>query len=178
MPYASASDVGALCHNLLDSESSFSATTAPTLTDIESWLSSGCSIIEAQLGSWGYTTPVANTAGIFPWLTELNALWAAARAELSRTNITIGPGERTRGQVFEKMFWDGMRQLKEMDLTAGGVNRSSARASIYGGGISKIDKDGQESDSDRVAPRFKRGQFTVWTSTPLEHEEDNDEDYD
>ena len=159
MPYASASDVGTFCTNLLGAAgSTFTTATNPTLGAVDVWLSSGCAVLETKLGSSGYTTPVASTAAAYGWLTNLNSLYAAARAEMSRANVTLRVGERTRGQVFDKMFWDELKRLLDMDLTFAGVGRSGT-GTLYTGGISVADKRTYESNSNRVSPRFERGMF-------------------
>jgi len=158
MAYASASDVAANSQSLLHGADSFGTSSSPMLSEVRGWLSSGCSIIETRVASHGYTVPVtAGTRG-YDWAKDLNAIYATARAELSRTNVTLAPGERTRGQVFLEMFWDGLEEFLKMDLTLVGIARGSS-GTLYAGGISKSDKQLDEADSDRVQPRFKRGQF-------------------
>ena len=156
MAYASGSDVASFCRNLRGSAGSiFTTTTDPTLASVDVWLSSGCGVMETKLKSYGYTTPVASTATAYGWMRNMNALYAAARAELSMaTNMRVG--ERTRGQVFDKMFWDELNTMLKMDLTLAGIARSSTGV-LYTGGISETEKDTYESDSDRVDPRFHRG---------------------
>jgi hypothetical protein len=153
--YAAASDVAALCRNLLGSASTFLTTTSPTLASVNTWLSSGCSVIESYLSARGYSTPVAVGTVARAMVTDLNTLYAAARAEMSRANVVLGPGERTRGQVFDEMFRRQLTELLTMDLTIAGIARSNAGI-LFVGGISKDDKDSYEDDTDRVAPRFKR----------------------
>jgi len=117
----------------------------------------------------GYSVPVA--AGIlYDWLADLNALFAAARAEMSRINVVLGPGERTRGQVFDEMFWDGLRNLSKMNLSGAGATRSTA-GKLYVGGISEAVKDTYVDDTDRVKPRFSRRMFdTSGITQPSERE--------
>ena len=158
MSYGTPTGVGGLCYNLLGGKTDFSTSTTPTLAQVEEWLSSGCSIIEAKLTSVGYDVPPAANTIIYAWLADLNNLWASSKAEMARTNITLGPGERTRGQVFEEQFWRGIRQLLDGDLTFAGLSRTST-AKIYVGGVSQDDKDTWEDTSDRVKPRFFRGQY-------------------
>jgi len=158
MPYASSSDVAALCINILNGASDFSASTAPTACMVLRWLSSGCGIIESTLAGLGYDVPVASTVGAHDFLREVNALFGAARAELSRTNATTGPGERTRGQVFNQMFWDELARLKGIDLAMYGLQRATT-GKMYVGGVSQDEKDIIDEDEDRVEPRFRRGQF-------------------
>ena len=156
MAYTSSSTVAALCVNILSGASDFSASSSPTSTAVDGWISSGCSVIDTYLSSKKYDVPIPSGAAAYSWLTNLNTLYAAALVETSRTNITLGPGERTRGRVMLEQFWDELKMLVSMDLTSMGVTRSS-KGSLYVGGISEADKDTYEDDSDRVAPRFERG---------------------
>ncbi len=160
MAYASASDVASRVYNLINGASNFAADTEPTLNQINSFLTSGCGIIEAKLSSCGYETPVG-VGTVYDWLTDLNSLYAAAQAELSKTNINISPGERTRGQVYDEMFWKQLDKLCAMDLTGLGVTSriSNATTSIYVGGTKVDDKQAWEEDTNRVNPRFSRGQI-------------------
>ena len=104
------------------------------------------------------TAAVAATAAVYDWLENLNALYAAAMAETSRTNITLGPGERTRGRVMLEQFWNELKMLVTLDLTSMGVSRSTA-GTLYTGGISESVKETYEEDSDRVSPKFIKGMF-------------------
>ena len=154
MAYAAASDVGALCHNLIGAASGFDTSTSPTLTQVTAWLSSGCAVINSILGTHGYgAIPATSTA--YDFARDANAQFAAMRAEQSRINARITPGERTRADKFKQGFDDAMKMLKEIDLSQLGV--SVQRTSVYAGGISDSDRDTVESDGDRVAPRFIRG---------------------
>lgn len=159
MAYASASNVSAMCRNLLGEFVGFTESSCPTRQQVDGWLSSGCSIIESVLGTAGYSTPVASTSGAYGWLTDLNTLFAAARAEMSRSNVTLSPGERTRGTVFQDLFDNGVEKLLKIDLTTLGVSRSSARGRMYAGGISVSDMQKYDSDTDRVKPIFERNMF-------------------
>jgi len=159
MAYAAASDVAALCKNILAGASNFSAATCPTLDAVEEWLSSGCAVIETHLRAHGYQGADLGTAA-YGWLGDLNALYAAARVELSRTNLSLAPGERTRGQVFDEMFWRGLNRLSDLlegDMTEAGLVRSGTAPELYVGGVSESDKLTWDTDTDRVRPRFYRG---------------------
>jgi hypothetical protein len=166
MAYCSASDVAGLCQNILNGKPTFGAATCPMTMMVKTWMSSGCGIIETRLGAAGYATPVASTTSVYQQLVDCNALYAAARVEMSRTNITLGPGERTRGQVFQEMFEDCITGLLEAgDLTMIGLSRNTARGTVFAGGISASQKQSQEADTDRVRPRFERGQMNWEGST-------------
>ena len=159
MTYASASNVAGLCQNLLGGASSFSASSSPTDTHVNNWLDQGYSTINTVLNSLGYMTPAASSATIYYRLVNLNTLYAAAFAELSRINVTLAPGERTRGQVFMQMFEDGLSELSNMDLSTVGISADTAMGTMYVGGISIADKEANEDDTDRVPRRFVRGMF-------------------
>lgn len=158
MAYSSASQVAGLCANILGGASNFSASSSPNLTLVENWLSSGCGLINSTLNAYGYETPVTQGAApnIYDELTLLNTLYAATWVEMSRTNVTLSLGERTRGQVFNEEFKKGLNSLVNKDLTRAGLSRSS-QGIIYVGGIDIDQKDAYDDDTSRVQPRFKRG---------------------
>jgi len=156
MAYASASQVATYCRNLLGSASAFSASTLPTLDEINTLLSSGCGIIEANLSARGYAVPAASSTGFYDVLSDLNAIYAVAQAEMARTNVVLGMGERTRGQVFEKEFWSRLETLLATDLSP---YLSVDTAHVYVGGISESVRDTYDDDTDRISPRFKRDMF-------------------
>lgn len=160
MAYASASDVAAFCQNLLNTEDSFTSSTCPTLGEVTVWLSSGCSIIETFLANKGYSVPVSQGTVAYNWIKDINTFYGVYMAELSRTNIITSPGERTRAQQFERSFWDGLEMLQKVDLTGVGLSQAST-GTIYAGGTKQSEKDTQEADTDRVKPRFYRGQFAT-----------------
>ena len=157
MAYASASNVAALCRNLLGDNTDFSTSTSPNLVSVNSWLSTGCSIIETRLTSIGIAAPVTGDTTVYQWVSYLNTLYAAAQAERSRINTIISPGERTRDMVLERDFWAGLDRLSEMDLDGAGLTKSYK--AVYIGGISIADKESREDNSDRVVPRFYRNRF-------------------
>ena len=158
MSYGTPTGVAGLVRNILSGAVDFSNSSSPALNQVEEWLSSGCSIIEARLSSAGYATPAAESSGIWGWLADLNNLWGASKVEFSRTIATVGPGERTRGQIFEQQFWQGLDRLCNLDLTLIGLSRVSDDA-IYVGGTKDSEKDEWEQSTDRVKPRFFKGQF-------------------
>lgn len=156
MAYAAASDVASYTQNILGSENQFNTSTSPVMHRVTQWLSSGCAVLETHLNQKGYSTPVASGTVAYDWLRDLNALYAAARVEMSRTNVTLAPGERTRGQVFDEMFHRDLQRFMEGDLTIAGVTRSTS-GKLYAGGISVSDKQIKEANTNRVKPRFGRG---------------------
>jgi len=170
MAYASASDVAALTPQLLGGEANFGPSTSPTDTEVETWLSTGCGILEGHLESWGYDPPPGSATAAWSFLKHLNALYAAAQAELSRMNVSLSPEERTRAEYLDERFWNELERLRKMDLSAMGLSKNATRV-LYAGGISESDKNTWDEDTDRVPPRFRRGQFAYpgtirsWTIT-------------
>jgi hypothetical protein len=164
MAYCAASDVAALHKNILSGGSNFTTSTCPTLAAVNFWLSSGCSVIESTLIANKVSLPVPATAPLYFWLSDLNLLYAAAKIEMSRTLQGTQMGERTRGQMFDKLFWDGLGRLVGLgsqaldDMTGTGAG-GYTHTPIYVGGIYDSDKDDYDEDTDRVVPRFHRGQF-------------------
>ena len=154
MSYSSASAVGFLTPNLLSGGSNFTGSTTPTGSAVEFWLSSACGHIEAMLNAKGFATPVAES-GARDRLAGIETLYGAGMAEMARANVRLGPGERTRGQVFMEMFEDQLEDFLKADLTLAGVGALSA-ATPYAGGISDSDKSTIEDNTDRVKPSFKK----------------------
>ena len=69
----------------------------------------------------------------------------------------ISDTQRTRGDMFMKQFDKMIERMMGLDLSGAGM--SVTRKKIYAGGISRGDKQSVEQNTDRVAPRFARGQF-------------------
>jgi hypothetical protein len=155
MAYASASDVSMLCRNLVGAASGFDTSTSPTLAQVNVWLSSGCAQINSVIGSRGYGA-IPATSAAYQFASDANAQFAAMRAEQSRINARIAPGERTRADKFKQGFDDAIKELKMLDLSRLGVGADSQ---VYAGGISISDRDNVEADNDRVQSRFVRGMF-------------------
>jgi hypothetical protein len=156
--YAATADVADLCRSLLGPDSDFSGNTVPSASAVVNWLADGYSIINAQLASVGYATPAASTTAIYWHLKHLNTLYAAGFAELSRVNTTVGPGERTRGQVFLDMFWKQC-DLLESYAQGSGLLADSAIGTLYVGGTDVATKATYADNTARVQPRFKRDMF-------------------
>ena len=173
MSYASASDVAAYTPNLLSQSDNFTDTTRPTRTQVERWLSSGCSVIEARLRAAGYSTPVGAGTVLYDQVSDLEAIFAAARAEMVRMSARVGATERTRSQMFKDMFDKELGKLLGDDLSKAGLSHTS---DIYIGGISESDKDTDYEDTDRVQARFKRGAWRYpGTSRPSSVADDESE---
>jgi len=173
--YSAASNVAMLCRNILGPADNFSASTVPALVDVERWLSSGCGIIHTRLSSLRYVVPIAEGTSLYDMISEANTLYGVSKTEMSRMNITVLPGERTRGMVFLAEFNDMMKSLATLDLSAiGGVKDSEGRPTLYTGGINQSEKEVRSQG--KIAPRFARGMWkTPGTLTPSGTGSDNDD---
>lgn len=165
MAYCSASNVFSYVKNLIRGEVRFSEDSDPTLNEITWYMSTGCATIHTELSKNGWTVPAASGTALYDKLSDLNALYAAARAELSRVNVTVQPGERTRGQVYLQMFENDLTKLVESDLADIGGELSTSDAEIYLGGVSEDNKDTYYDNTDRVPNRFRRSQFKFGESS-------------
>ena len=154
MAYCSASDVYALTPGLVKPASMFDTSTCPALADVNVWLSTGSSVINARLASEGYDA-IPTTSAAYGMAQQANALYGAWFAERSRINARISADERTRADMFKKDFDSLMDTLVGLDLSRAGV--SGIGGAAYAGGIDVSDKDTQDGDTSRVQPRFKRG---------------------
>lgn len=175
MAYSTCAQVAALIPNLLNSASCFDSldtSIRPTSAQLVSFMSSGCALINAQLAGMGYSTPIGATAAIYGYLSDLEANYAAYRAELARSSPRSAAGERGRSEAFKKAFDDGLKAIVGMDLSRAGVGHTSK---FYGGGMSRSDKETVATDTDRVHPRFHRNVFDGdFASETSEDTEDDD----
>jgi hypothetical protein len=158
--YASAAQVVPLCQNLLGGASAFTTSSSPTLASVEMWLGQAYDTINVRLSGSGIQVPIAATTSLYGQLEMLNTLYAAGMAEMSRINVILSPGERTRGQVFLEMFWKQLGELGTAgDLSAVGGGGRSDMAPLYAGGVNAADKASIDANSKFVKPRFKRDMF-------------------
>ncbi len=155
MAYAVSSCVAALCRNLVSGASDFSSSTSPNDSQVNGWLSSGCSLINAQLASKGYGV-IPTSSAAYELAAQANALYAGWLAERSRTHARTSAGERGRAGMLKDDFDAQMKVLLDVALSRMGVSQTST---AYMGGQSVADKDSVVSNSDRVLPRFTRGMF-------------------
>jgi hypothetical protein len=159
MAYASASDVAVLVRNIMGTSASFDSATCPTLTQVNTWLTTGCGVINTKIAQYGYG-PIPTSSEAYGLAQQANAAYGAWWTERSRTLSTVRAEERTRADMFKKDFFDLLDLLCEIDLGSVGVAKSSGvKPRVHAGGISVDGKDTLEQDTDRVTPRFKRGMF-------------------
>jgi len=162
MAYATTQDVADLTPWLLASEENFTKTTSPTEAAVQRWLDRGAGVIDARLAAKGYDIPVGSSATVYDQIIDLNAMYAAAKAESTRMTSRVAVTERTRSQMFQSDFKKQLDGLLAMDLSQAGVGHTSQ---IKVTGISESDKKAIDDDTDRVSSRFKRGQFNISGAT-------------
>lgn len=158
MAYSSASDAALFCPELIGGNTGWDDQTTPTRDQIDRFVARGYSRINTVLAQAGYNVPVVSSATVYDTLTDLEAMYAGARAQMARMSSRLGPEERGKGQVLMEQFDKELAALCKRDLTRAGATRRSA-GGIYVGGISESDKLSYERDTDRVQPRFTREQF-------------------
>ena len=157
MSYAGCLRVAELLPNLMNNASSVDAIPAgvfPGSAAYIRWMSSGCALIEGTLVGAGYSVPIPSSLRLYDFVSDLEAQYVAYRAEQSRGSTRSGTGDRTRGDGFKAAFDDGLKYLRETDLSRVGLGITSM---MYTGGISESDKDTDRTSADVVKPRFSRG---------------------
>ena len=162
MSYSGCQRVAELLPNLMGGASSLdgmgavSPVPVPASVAYVRWLSSGCAMIESALVGAGYSVPVPATSKLYDFVADLEAQYAAYRAEQSRGSTRSGTGDRTRADGFKAAFDDGIKYLKPSDPSRDGM---TATSKVYSGGMEVSDKDIDQGDTDMVQPRFARGVF-------------------
>lgn len=156
MGYCVASDVAALTPHHLSGCATFASDTNPTLTEVNAWISTGCGIIEASIGTRGYGA-IPTTSAAYGIAAAANAFWGAYMTELSLISARVDRMENTRDERFKRAFDKQLEILMKLDLSVLGVSRSGI-ARPYSGGIRQTDKDNND-DGDVIQSRFRRGQF-------------------
>ena len=107
---------------LLPAIGTLSGSTVPTSTQVTTWLGEGSSVIDRHLSAAGYSIPVGATATVYPELTSLANLYAAAQAAIARGLDTVQGSEENRAEVWLARFQAQLSALVSSDLTALGVS--------------------------------------------------------
>lgn len=160
--YASASSVFPYFRAELSGSAAFTANTLPTSTDITTWLAQGYARVNRALAGQGYTTPVTSSAACYEEVVQCEILYAAAMGHTVKNVQRASADQWTKGEVYMDRHRKALADLLASDLSRAGLSHTSG---VYAGGISDADKESAEEDTDRVTPRFSRGQFNqpgVW----------------
>ena len=117
MAYGTANGVEAL----LPVVGPLSVSSAPTLAQVEAWLAQGAAVIDRTLGGAGYSTPVGAVSAVYPELTALNELYAAAQAARARGLDAVQAENENRSDAWLAEFREQLAALAAADLSRLGV---------------------------------------------------------
>lgn len=90
----------------------YTAGTVPTLAQVEAFIEQIADHIDSVLAAQGVSVPVTAPANFLSWLGRLNALGAAAQAELAAfPEVQTNLGGSFSGARYQRMYDDGIKQL-------------------------------------------------------------------
>ncbi len=95
--------------------------TVPTATQVASWLLEATAIINRNVSSAGYTTPIVSTASIYPELSALANLYGAAMALQARGLDAVQGEAENRSETMLTRFYTQLGELAKADLSSMGV---------------------------------------------------------
>lgn len=117
----------------------FTASSTPTTTQVESIIDDIAAEIDAALNTRGYTVPVTSPAAFLTFLGVVNAYGAAALAEAGMFPETVQAGYTPHWRIMEDKYQGWLKDLKEGKLSP---NSLSNYASYY----TEFDKDEEYTD--------------------------------
>lgn len=113
MAYATIANVRSL-----NPKRTYDATSTPTQTQVEEYLTRISEELDAILAGRGFTVPITTPASLLAFLTHVNALGAAALAEQAQFPESTKPGTTAHGATLWAQYTDAKKFLKENDLPA------------------------------------------------------------
>ena len=158
MPYSTCARVVALIPNLTNGATTFdnwAATIVPGSAAYVAWMSSGCAMMQATLQARGYDIPASTGTTMSDLLANIEANYAAYMGEAARGSPRIAMGERVKADVHRRIFEDGMKFLREADLSP--LITQTHRA--YVGGVDVDEITTVDDDTDIPKHRFARDAF-------------------
>jgi len=133
------------------------ATSVPSLTDLDSFVTDRSNIIDAALKSRGIATPVAAPAEFVAELAALNAKGAAADM-MQAAFITNDTNDRGAGSLYLKEFVDRVNQLKAgIGVPVGLSTAETDLAPRYGATDTFASDDTSWERSVQSTPIFRLG---------------------
>lgn len=108
MSYCSITDVQGLLAQRV-----FSASTKPTTTQVNTFISDVSSVIDTALQGRGLATPVTTPADFVTYLKQVNAMGAAALAEQAMYPEAGGIGSTPNSKRLWDMYQAALKALKE-----------------------------------------------------------------
>lgn len=106
---------------LLPAIAPLTAYSLPMLAQVTNWLTQGAAIIDRTLAGAGYVTPVGLASGIYPELTALNELYAAAITARARGLDAVQAENENRSDSWLEQFYQQLTAIAATDLSRLGV---------------------------------------------------------
>ncbi len=104
----------------LNPKRTYSASSTPTTTQVEGFITRIAEEIDAILAGRGFTVPVTTPASLLSYLTHVNALGAAALAEQAMFPESTKPGTTASGANLWAQYKDAKEFLRTGDLPSEG----------------------------------------------------------
>ena len=112
MAYCTITDI-----QTINPQRTYSATSKPTATQVNSIMDLIAADIDVILGAKGYTTPVTTPDAFLNWLKLLNAYGAAAEVEASMFPETVEKGSTPHSMDLLKKYEKRLTMLKSGEVT-------------------------------------------------------------
>lgn len=143
----------------LTSNGTFSTTTAPTLAQVQDWLTIAQSDVMMQLLAHGFGTTAPTNQNGLAWLEKMNCLRACMNVEMTYPVTEWGkPNERMA--AFKEQWDEGIALMEKPGALASIGLEESASGSLSSHleftGTSLSRKQSREAEEDRVAGKFQR----------------------
>ena len=161
--YSSEAEVTAFTRHLLDGAVAFNSTTRPTSTEVGTFLTRVCGVLDVALAAAGLAVPITQTTAKLAcddWVTAHTAEYI----ELTQRGVGYSDGEGTRTAAFRNLQKSAMDFAKEN--RAGfinlGVTTISGSALSDGLSFTGLDAVSDRADPDDAAlaqPKFTRSLF-------------------
>ncbi len=149
-------EVLAMERHLASDNGLFSASTIPSLSQVEEFITDTYYDIGTKLMAYGYSN-IQTDADVIGALQHYNALGACAKVELTQPSVGYKAGENTRYDRFYIEFEKVDKLIQSQGFERMGATRSyELSAGLSAGGISISDKETIEDDSDHPAYFFTR----------------------
>jgi len=167
--YGSTDEVRAYTRHLLDGAVDFSASTRPTLTEVEKFIDRASGILNSCILGAGFAPAniAANSTAKLPcddWVVTR----AARMTELTQRGTGYDGSEGSRLAGFDTMTKDACNFVDAMSEGWKQLGITVSKATSEGLAFTALDEHSQRSDPDdttREQPAFRRRQFTPWADS-------------
>lgn len=137
----------------------YSVSTTPTSTAVDDFIDQIAGEIDTRLAAKGVSTPVAAPATFVAWLLNLNALGAAALAEMAAyPEADGGQGSTPQGERLWKMYQQGLAAISKGDAIPPEAVTTSERLLARSWQTENPEDDGSY-EQPQVRARQERGQW-------------------